>query len=54
LSGLQFLADGFNVNLGKPLFESGLTLQEDFQIARVFQIPDQWSVGDHALEKATD
>lgn len=30
LSRLQFLAHGFNVNLGKSFFERGLTLEQDF------------------------
>ena len=49
LSRLQFLADCCNVNLSKPICERGMAIEEDFQVARVFQIADQGGVGDHTL-----
>ena len=50
LSRPQFLANGLSVDLGKAFFQGGLAIEEDVEVARVFQIPDQWGVGDHALE----
>ena len=50
VGSLQFLSDSFDVNLSEALLECGVTLENDFQVRGVCQIPDQEGVGDHALQ----
>ena len=53
-SGGQFPADGVDVDLGKAFLQSCVTVEQDFEVSRVVQVPDQRRVGNHGLQQPAD
>lgn len=51
---MQFFSNRIGLDLGEAFFQSGLAIEQDFEVVGVFQISDQRGIGDHALEEPAD